>query len=234
MAQPAHGGRPPGPRSARSRACQPALASARAPCDAAHGAEEQVREVALPGQIPLLLFVTSDGDAHPPYDRRPPNPSPMLPILIGLLASLEAGALRRGTCPPCAICAGLAGRRRGASSIPGWSRSWGRRGNRRRSGLRPLHGPAAPTTHGCAAPPACCTMCRMRLRSLLAPGCRLGDRPVSPEPGAARHLPRAYRARVGAPRRARGELLTLSRLEAGGGDAARIAGPHGPDRGDRR
>ena len=69
-----------------------ALASARA-ARAAHGAEEQVREVALPSGESYLLFVTSDGDAHPPRDRRPANPSPMLPILIGLLASLGFSAL---------------------------------------------------------------------------------------------------------------------------------------------
>ena len=66
-----------------------ALASARA----ARGADDQVREVKTASGATYLLFVTSDGEARSPRGRRPPEPSPWVPIFVGLIASIGFSVL---------------------------------------------------------------------------------------------------------------------------------------------
>ena len=177
-------------------ACRPKRWPARA-ARAAHGAEEQVREVALPSGESYLLFVTSDGDAHPPRDRRPANPSDVADPHRPLPAWASARCWR-GTCPnPCATCAGPCRPSPRASSIPGWSRSWGRRDEIADLG-RDFDRMAQQLQQLMAAQRRLLHDVSHELRSPLA-RLQAAIGLFRQNPARPRHLPRAYRARVGAP-----------------------------------
>lgn len=71
---------------------------------AADDPSSHVRLIASPDGVPYLLFIPSSGrephragpsqDFRPPFNRRgPPEPSPLLPVVIGLIASLAVSAL---------------------------------------------------------------------------------------------------------------------------------------------